>query len=120
MMISIIDDNELVRESFALILETEKHEVKCFESAEDLLSAKGYLVDCLLLDNRLGGMTGCELVRHLRNESIEVPALIVSGNISSDISKCLASMRQTSVLQKPCMAKDVLEAINELGVFAVK
>ena len=65
-LISIVDDDESVRESLDGLLRSVGFAVKVFASAEEFLNSDHRRdIDCLLLDVRLPGMNGIELHRHL-------------------------------------------------------
>ena len=64
----VVDDDEAVRDSLQWLLEGKDYRVRCFESAESFLSRYDPReVACLIVDIRMGGMTGLELIRTLEN-----------------------------------------------------
>ena len=63
-LISVVDDDESVRESLESLLKSVGFQVKAFEAAEDFLNSEQLdETHCLILDVRLGGMSGPELQR---------------------------------------------------------
>jgi len=60
----VVDDDEAVRDSLQWLLEGKDYRVRCFDSAESFLSRyDAREVACLIVDIRMGGMTGLELQR---------------------------------------------------------
>ena len=58
----VVDDDEAVRDSLQWLLEGKDYRVRCFDSAESFLSRYDPReVACLIVDIRMGGMSGIEL-----------------------------------------------------------
>src|SRR5256885_8911283 len=58
----VVDDDEAVRDSLQWLLEGKDYRVRCFDSAETFLSRYDPReIACLIVDIRMGGMTGLEL-----------------------------------------------------------
>ena len=63
----VVDDDEAVRDSLQWLLEGKDYRVRCFDSAESFLSRYDPReVACLIVDIRMGGMTGLETLRRIR------------------------------------------------------
>lgn len=77
--IVIIDDDEAVRNSMSALLDSYGYEVLAFGSAEDFLHQSNGSVDCLLVDHHMPGMTGLDLLEHLRAQGDRTPALMITG-----------------------------------------
>lgn len=111
--LALIDDEPLVRESFARLLSSRGHATTCFESAEDFLqsdSRGGY--DCLIVDFRLPGLSGCELIRKLRSENTATPVILLSGNVDESVSAQLEGITEVSTLDKPCLSADLFALVD--------
>ena len=111
--LALIDDEPLVRESFARLLSSRDHVTTCFESAEDFLesaSRGGY--DCLLIDFRLPGLSGCELIRELRSQNITTPVILLSGNVDESVSAQLEDVTEVCTLDKPCLSADLFAMVD--------
>ena len=78
-VIDIIDDDEAVRDSTHALLESYGYEVREHPSAEAFLDHSGQEPVCLLVDHHLPGMTGVELLEHLRAKGVQTPALVVTS-----------------------------------------
>lgn len=111
--IALIDDEELVRESVAKLLNIRGYETISFESAEAFLDAEGYEnADCLIVDFRLPGLNGCELLRDLREKSVTTPALLLSGNVDNKLESMLEGLPGVKTLGKPCLSQDLFFAVE--------
>ncbi len=111
--IVLVDDEPLVRDSYARLLEVDGFETACFESAEDFLAESGYVdADCLIVDYRLKGMTGCEMLRTLRQKGVNTPAILLSGNIDETESSFLNGIDYVQLLGKPCRAEHLYECVE--------
>ncbi|HET9427333.1 MAG TPA: PAS domain-containing protein [Allosphingosinicella sp.] len=82
----LVDDEILVRESTAGMLEDLGFEVHATGSAEEALAALrgGLDPDLLITDHLMPGMTGTDLVRIVRAELPEMPVLVISGYAEDD------------------------------------
>lgn len=111
--VALIDDEPLVRESFARLLMSREYETVCFASSEAFLDSEDkHEHDCLVVDFRLPGMNGCELIKELRSNQIETPAILLSGNIDENIASLLRGLARVQTLNKPCLARDLFEVVE--------
>jgi two-component system response regulator FixJ len=113
-VVHIVDDDPGVRKSLQMLLESVSLPVQAHESGEAFLDA----VDadqpaCLILDLRMSGMSGIELLQHLRELKNDIPAIIVSGH--ADLPTAVRGMKlgAVDVLQKPFEPQALLAAVNE-------
>jgi CheY-like chemotaxis protein len=80
-MVHVIDDDAGVRKSLGLLMQSASLAVRLYESGEDFLEA----VDpkqpgCMVLDLRMPGLSGIEVLQQLRANHNEIPAIIISGH----------------------------------------
>src|SRR5450830_569274 len=77
----VVDDDEAVRDSLQWLLEGKDYRVRCFESAEAFLSRYDPReVACLIVDIRMGGMTGLELQDRLLERRSPLPIVFITGH----------------------------------------
>jgi len=111
--VHIADRDEAVRESLRAFLETCGYSVQTYASSEDYLRrADTESADCLLLDLRVSGRGGIELLEQLRTRGVSTPAIILSTNGS----RMNARMQRAGVLKvlvKPVTGEDLLHWIEK-------
>jgi two-component system, LuxR family, response regulator FixJ len=80
-LICVVEDDDAVRASARLLLESAGYTVRDYASAAAFLEdAAAMDAACLLLDFQLGGMTGLDLLEKLRARGIQTPAIIMTAN----------------------------------------
>jgi len=113
-LISIVDDDESVRQGLGRLLTSVGFAVKTFASGEEYLSADQLeKVDCLILDIRMPGMSGIELQRQLVANHSEVPVVFITAH-EEEIERVLALEGDArTVLIKPFSEEALLNAISK-------
>ena len=109
----VVDDDEAVRDSLQWLLEGKDYRVRCFESAESFLSHyDAREVACLIVDIRMGGMTGLELQSRLIEVGSPLPIVFITGH--GDVPMAVDSMKKGAMdfIQKP-FKEDQLVALVE-------
>jgi len=110
----IVDDDEAVRDSLALLIRSVGLSVTTFSSANEFIetydpSAEG----CLVLDVRLPGMSGLELQQKLSEDGADLPVVFITGH--GDVPMAVRAMRRGAVdfLQKPFSDQDLLDRVQQ-------
>ena len=89
----VVDDDEAVRDSLQWLLEGKGYRVRCFDSAESFLSRyDAREVACLIVDIRMGGMTGLELQTRLIDIRSPLPIVFITGH--GDVPMAVDSMKK--------------------------
>ena len=111
-LISVVDDDESVRDSTTTLLRSVGYKVATFESSELFLESSTLPdTECLILDVRMPGMNGLELQRKLNDSDAGVPIIFVSAH--NDKNRQLAMDAGASdFFQKPFSASDLLTAVQ--------
>jgi len=99
-MVDIIDDDDAVRDSTRALLESYGYEVRDYPSAEDFLLVAEPKSDCLLVDQHMPGMTGLDLLEHLRANGNKTPALMMTGRSDPSLEPRAARIG-VKLLHKP-------------------
>ncbi|MEO7106741.1 MAG: response regulator, partial [Rhodoferax sp.] len=97
-----VDDDEAVRDSLQWLLEGKGFRVRCFDSAESFLSRyDAREVACLIVDIRMGGMTGLELQSRLIESRSPLPIVFITGH--GDVPMAVDTMKKGAMdfIQKP-------------------
>ncbi len=75
-MVRIVDDDKDLRQTLEYLLQTAGWETVSYESAEDYLAQDARSIPgCLILDVRMGGMSGLEMQQRLTTEGATVPII---------------------------------------------
>ena len=101
-MVYVVDDDEAVRDSLQWLLEGKGYRVRCFDSAESFLSRYDPReVACLIVDIRMGGMTGLELQSRLIEGRSPLPIVFITGH--GDVPMAVDTMKKGAMdfIQKP-------------------
>jgi len=101
-MVYVVDDDEAVRDSLQWLLEGKGYRVRCFDSAESFLSRYDPReVACLIVDIRMGGMTGLELQSRLIEGHSPLPIVFITGH--GDVPMAVDTMKKGAMdfIQKP-------------------
>ena len=113
-LISIVDDDESVRESLQGLVRSIGFEVQGFASAEEFMNS-GRLgsTSCLILDVRMPGMRGPELQQWLVASSYDIPIIFITahGDDAEARSRALKG-GAVAYLLKPLSEEAVLDAVN--------
>src|SRR5438128_12131843 len=79
-IVSIVDDDESLRRSLKNLLGSVGFRVETFASAEAFLQSHQQDTGCLVLDLRMPGMNGFELLRHLSGMGSRIPAVVLTAH----------------------------------------
>ena len=111
-LVYLIDDDEAVRDSMCMLLESADLPYRCFDSADHFFAARdGSERGCLVLDIRMPGMTGLELQARLAQIGSSLPIIFITGH--GDVPMAVEAMRQGALdfLRKPVNEEHFLERI---------
>ena len=112
-VVHIVDDDEAVRQSLAFMLSTAGIPVRVYESATAFLGALGNAQEgCLITDVCMPEMTGVELLRELKSRSIEIPAIVITGQ--GDIALAVEAMKAGAIdfIEKPFEEAVILASVR--------
>jgi len=112
-LVSVVDDDESVRESLPDLLGEFGFAARAFSSAEEFLASD--CVDqsrCLILDVAMPGMSGPELQRELKLRRREIPIVFITGQREESVRPQVLEQGAIACLFKPFSDTALLEAIN--------
>jgi len=112
-LVSVVDDDESVRESLPDLLGEFGFAARAFSSAEEFLASD--CVDqtrCLILDVAMPGMSGPELQRELKVRRREIPIVFITGEREETVRPQVLEQGAIACLFKPFSDTALLEAIN--------
>ena len=110
-LIYIVDDDEAVRDSLSLLLETRDYTVRAFASAREFIAAASSLRPGVLIsDIRMPEMNGLELQRRLAEGGFWFPLIVITGH--GDVPLAVQAMKAGALdfIEKPFAAETILNA----------
>lgn len=111
-LVSIVDDDESVRRSVSNLLRSSGYSVETFESAEAFLEGMDATARrCLVLDVRMAGMSGLDLLGHLKAGGVRIPAVILTAFAEETLRRRAMEAGAVAYLTKPFRAKAILAAV---------
>jgi FixJ family two-component response regulator len=111
----VVDDDEAVCDSLQWLLEGRDYRVRCFDSAESFLSRYDPReVACLIVDIRMGGMTGLELQNRLIEGHSPLPIMFITGH--GDVPMAVDTMKKGAMdfIQKPFKEDQLAELVERM------
>lgn len=119
-LVCVVDDDDAVRLSMSLLIETLGLPVQSFSSALEVLSDEEVLrqAHCLVLDVRMPGLSGVGLQERLGRLGHTLPIIFVSAH--GDVPMVARAMREGAFdfLQKPFNEQALLDRVQEAVQFA--
>jgi len=115
-IVHIVDDDPAIRDSLATLLKVTGYQYRLYESAEKFLELYNQNLtpcECLVLDLKMPGMGGTELLIQLQSNQTKIPTIILSGHGEA---MEFSSSRNESVIcfiQKPFQVDELLVTIQK-------
>ena len=112
-LVSVVDDDESVRESLPDLLRELGFAAHAFSSAEEFL--KSDYIDqtrCLILDIAMPGMTGPDLQRELKLRRKEIPIVFITAHRDETVRPRVLEQGAVGCLFKPFSERALVEALN--------
>lgn len=109
----VVDDDPRICEALRLVIEDDGHAARTFPTSEAFLAAYRHGAGtCLLLDASLPGMSGLELLDHLRREDDPMPVILITGK--SDVAMAVQALRAGAAdfIQKPVNTDELRASIE--------
>lgn len=112
-VISIVDDDESLRRSVRNLLTSVGFHVETFASAEEFLqSAHREDTGCLVLDLRMPGMSGLDLLVHLVATDSRIPAVVLTAHSDDEARRRTLRAGAVAFLGKPFHGDALLGAVR--------
>src|SRR5690349_611507 len=113
-LISIVDDDESVRDALKSLIDSVGFHAEPFRSGEEFLSSPYLLqTDCLITDVRMPGMSGLELQERLNAAHSSIPVVFISAHDDDEARARGLRAGAVAFLQKPFSEDSLLGAISE-------
>ena len=112
-LISVVDDDESVRESLPDLLREFGFAVRAFSSADEFLASDCIdATDCLILDVAMPGMTGPELQQELKRRGMEIPIVFITAQRDETVRTRVLEEGAAELLLKPFSDTALRDAVN--------
>ena len=112
-MVFIVDDDEAVRDSIELMMESVDQPAKTYADAQAFLDDyNSSMSGCIVMDVRMPGMNGMELHRRLNELGCNLPIIFVTGH--GDIQMAVEAMQNGALdfVTKPYREQELLDTIS--------
>ena len=110
----VVDDDAAARESVLALVSLKGVRAQGFASAEEFLAQfNPQMTGCLVVDVRMTGMSGLQLLQQLHNRQSTLPAIVITGY--ADVPMAVKAMQTgaTTFLEKPCQDQELWQAIQQ-------
>ena len=110
----IIDDDPAVRQALTVLVKSMHLLPEAYASAEEFLDTyDAKRPGCMLLDVRMPGIGGLELLERLGTQEVHVPVIVISA--FGDVPMVVRAMKSgaATFLEKPCRDQQLWEAIQD-------
>jgi FixJ family two-component response regulator len=113
LLVSVVDDDESVRESLPDLLMELGYSVSVFRSAEGFLASASIVeTGCLILDIAMPGMTGLDLQRELAARGREIPIIFITAQADETVRASVLEQGAVECLFKPFNDTVLIEALE--------
>jgi two-component system, LuxR family, response regulator FixJ len=112
-VVAVVDDDAAVRNSLKFALELEGFAVRTYASGAELLGAGDIgACDCFVVDQRMPGMSGLEVIAQMRERHISAPAILIISQPSAKVS-ARAAKSGVPIVEKPLLENTLVDKIRE-------
>jgi FixJ family two-component response regulator len=113
-LLSVVDDDEMLRESLPDLLREFGFAAQAFSSGEEFLSS-GYVerTTCLILDVAMPQMSGLDLQEELKRRGYVIPTIFITGQKDEEVREQAFRQGAVKFLYKPFSDEVLLDAVNE-------
>ena len=111
-LVSVVDDDESVRESLPDLLREFGLAAEAFSSAEEFLASDFARTQCLILDMAMPGMNGLELQRALIHRRAGIPIVFITAQWDEELRLRVMELGAIECLFKPFSDSAIMGAVN--------
>ena len=113
-VVLVVEDDLAVLNSLTFSLGIEGFKVHGHTTGEELLNSDNLAdCDCFIVDQKLPGMSGLELIAKLRDRHIDTPAILITSHPSSWLRK-RAEKADIPIVEKPLLGNTLLDRIQDV------
>jgi FixJ family two-component response regulator len=112
-LISLVDDDESIRRTMTLLIQSFGFQAAVFDSAESLLKSRQLdETSCLIVDVQMPGMNGLQLQRHLASSGYKIPTIFITAYDNKESRQQAMQAGAIAFLSKPFSDELLLETIR--------
>lgn len=112
-IVIVVDDDPALLHALRFVFEVEGFSVRAFPDAESLLAEPGLPSHgCLVVDYKLPGIDGLELLQTLRSRGVKLPAVLITT--PTPLVTQRAEAAEVPIVGKPLVANALLDEVNAL------
>jgi two-component system response regulator FixJ len=113
-VVIVTDDDVAVRKSLEFSLEIEGLAVRSYATGAELLSASDLeLCDCFVIDQKMPGMSGLDVIAMLRDRRISAPAILITSQPSKSV-RDRAEKAAIPIVEKPLLGNALIDKIRDV------
>jgi len=112
-LVCIVDDDASLRRSLRNLLSSVGFLVQTFDSAEAFLDTRpADSIGCVVLDVRMAGMSGLDLLKQLVASGSRIPVIMLTAHADEDTRRRSLEAGAVAFLEKPVRSAALLEAVR--------
>ncbi|SRR6266508_1033165 len=112
-VVIVVDDDPAVRNSLKFSLEIEGFAVFAYASGSELLSQHDIpACSCFVVDQKMPGMTGLDLISMLRAQHISAPAILITSQPNGALTRRAAGAN-VPIVEKPLLGNTLMDRIRD-------
>jgi two-component system response regulator FixJ len=113
--ISVVDDSDIIRRTFRVMLEHAGYNVTEFASGKEFLnSGLESLADCILLDLEMPKPNGIDILNAMQDLGCKMPVIVVTGTDDAALLAAADCDMVSTILKKPIGPDALLAAVAEV------
>jgi CheY-like chemotaxis protein len=112
-----VDNEPSVTTALRFVFDGPQYDITCVGSGMDALAHLDCSMpfDIIMVDQKMPGLTGVELVQEIRKRGIEGKIIVVSANLSADVCEAYRRMDVSLMFSKPFDVRQLRSAVQELA-----
>src|ERR1700712_865067 len=111
-LISIVDDDDSMREAVEGLIRSLGYKATTFSSAEEFLQSRDIATSCLIADVQLSGLSGIDLRRHLIGRGLHIPTIFITAFPQEGMRLRAMSEGAVGYLDKPFSEESLISCLD--------
>jgi two-component system response regulator FixJ len=113
-VVLVVDDDAALTEALKFAMELEGFAVETYPDAESLLKVNAFPKrGCMVIDVKLPGIDGLELLRRLRARQVTLPAVLITTHPPSAL-RIHAAAADVPIVEKPLLRDELMDTVRTL------